>query len=253
MNPDQRFEIVVPDDPAVLVEHADPRTHPVFKRLFEAPQFGLYASEVLPFANYCLVFTNRSSQRITALTVWWKYPHPTLRGPTGIFSMTDAYYLGDNSRQVLFPGEQSLLYPKGAFPARWLALEGLMYMGGDSMKNGLRPIDMILAAPLVTAAIDAVIFEDGRVLGRDESQTVNRLKERKRAAGDFVRLVRRAVDDGLDAHATLKSLCMAQPGVKTDHYLRALRMFTTMLRSKGDPTAILPQFANLPELPEFRR
>jgi hypothetical protein len=256
MNPAQRFEIIAPEEPAISIEHVDPRTHSTFMRLFEGPQLGPHAIKILPFADYCLVLTNRSSQRITALTVWWKYPHPTLRGPSEARNQTDAYYLGDNSNQVLLPEGQSLLYPKGAFAARWLESKSLIHFSSDSGRNGLRPIDMILAAPLVTATIDCIIFEDGRVLGSDESQTVLGIRERKRAAEDFVALVRRAVDEGMNVEEVLKGICATPAqGLARDPYNASLHRFARMLSRfpPRDPLLMIAQFANLPKLPEFWR
>jgi hypothetical protein len=169
--------------------------------------------------------------------------------------LTDAYNRGNDSGQVLLPGRQSLVYPTGSFRADALDVEHPIYFGAEGGMNGLRAIDMIRAAPLVTVSIDVIIFEDGRIIGPDDSQTVNRITERKRAAEDFVALVNRAIDEGLNVEEVLNGICTTTPQNSRDFYNSSLHRFArTLTRRPGiDPRLAVAQFANLPPLPKFWR
>src|SRR6185295_18678205 len=105
-------------------------------------------------------------------TLVWEYPHPTLKGPPGNVSRTDAYYFGNHPEGVVPARSEALIYPKRTIPAAALEYDNLVFMSSETRRNGLRDTDMLREAPLVTVTFDTVIFEDGRVLGDDETGTV---------------------------------------------------------------------------------
>jgi hypothetical protein len=252
LNPHGRFEIVSPTDPGLSVVAFNPQMDATFKRLFERPQLEPFATEVLLFADYCLLFTNESSQRITALTIVWEYPHPILKGPPGNVSRSDAYYFGDNSAGVVPARSQALIYPKRTIPAAVLEYDNLLFTSSENRQNGLREIDMMREAPRVSVTFDTVIFEDGRVLGEDESRTVEFITNRKKAAGEFVTHVRRAQQEGLNIDEVLQKL-YATSGPREDSYTFWLRMFARQLQRvpAANRDESLLQYADLPELPSF--
>ena len=250
MNSHARFEIVAPADPRISAVAFDPQAHATFKRLFERPQLEPFANEVLRYAEYCLLFTNESSQRITALTLVWEYPHPTLRGPGGNVSRSDSYYFGDNSAGVVPPRSQALIYPKRTIPAAGLEFDNYVFMSSENRRNGLRDIDMMREAPLVTANLDTVIFEDGQVLGSDESRTVEFITNRKKAANNFVALIRRAQQDGINLDEELAKLQARETGnSREDSYGFWLQTFCRQLQRSPDRDISLMQYADLPQLP----
>jgi hypothetical protein len=251
-----KFEILVPDDPGISAASFNPGTHPTFKLLFERPQFKEFAAEATAYSDVCVLFTNESSQRITALTLAWSYPHPTLKGPSGSVSRSDSYYFGDNSAGVIPPHSQALIHPKRTIPTAVLEYESLVYAASEGRLNGLSDLDMIRAAPLVTAKFDTVVFEDGRVLGDDESCTVGFITGRKKAAHDFVVLIQRAHQDGLNLDEVLTRLRPSGTGgPRDDPYGFWLATFARQLMRVPAATRIdgLTPYADLPEPPRFSR
>jgi hypothetical protein len=250
VTPRGKFEIVAPADPDISAVAFNPQAHETFKRLFERPQLEDFASEVLRYAEYCLLFTNKSSQRITALTLVWEYPHPTLRGPAGNVSRSDSYYFGDNSAGVVPPRAQALIYPKRTIPAAALEFDNYVFMSSENRRNGLRDIDMMREAPLVRVTLDAVIFEDGRVLGSDDLGTVEFIKNRKKAANDLVTLIRRLQPAGTNVDEALERLqAQETENPREDSYGFWLRTFARLLQGSPDRDVTLLQCADLPQLP----
>src|SRR5204862_2713623 len=179
-------------DAGVSAVACNPQTDATFKRLFERSQLEDFAKEVLLYLEYCLLLKNESPRHITALTLVWEYPHPTLKGPPGNVSRSDAYYFGNHPEGVVPARSEALIYPKRTIPAAALEYESLVFVSGETRRNGLSDLDMLRAVPRVAVTFDAVIFEDGRVLGDDELGTVEFITRRKKAASAFVTLIRRA-------------------------------------------------------------
>lgn len=253
MNSQGRFCINAPSDPAISAVNCDPRKDPTFRRLFEREQLKAFADEVLTYADYCVLLTNASTLRITGFTVVWEHPHPALNGPPGNVSRSDSYYFGDNSRGIIPPHSQALLYPGRTMPAEVLEYDDLVFSSSIRELNGLQDIDMMRAAPRVAVTLDAVIFEDGRVLGDDESRTVEFIVNRKRAASDFVAQVRSAQQEGVVIEDVLRKL-HTQPGnSRDDSYIFWLRTFVRQFSRvpAADRDVSLAQYAELPELPRF--
>jgi hypothetical protein len=255
MSPDPRFVINLPIDPAISATAVNPRTQATFERLFDRPQLKPFAEEVITYADYCLLLTNAASQRITGLTAIWEYPHPNQSRPSLNVRRSDSYYFGDNSKGVIPAHSEALIHPKRTIPEAVLDYEGLMFTSTDGTWNGLRDIDIMHAAPQVVVTFDTVIFEDGRVLGDDESRTVEFITNRKKAASDIVMLIRRAREDGLDIDETLMKLHEEKGGrPREDSYSFWLRTFVRQLHRvpAEDRDVSLAQYAELPELPKFR-
>jgi hypothetical protein len=259
MEPDSRFEVIAPTDPSFSIALCDPATHPVFKQLFERPQFNVLAEEAATLAEYSLVLTNESSERITGLTVIWNHPHPFLqrRGPSRVIFCTDAYFLEGNSAFAVIPPQaQVLIHPRRTISSALLECENLVHFSMESGFNGLPYIDMLNQATRVTVTFDTILFEGGRVLGPDESRSVDSIKNRKRAATDLVTFVRRAKEDGLDLEDYLQSLYSSERGDgQHQSYDFWLQSFARGLH-RGPRAArafTLMQYANLRELPDFKK
>jgi len=252
LNPAERFEIIVPADRGISAVACNPQTHATFKRLFERSQLEPFASEVLQYADYCVLFKNESSQHITALTLVWEYPHPTLKGPPGNVSRSDAYYFGNHPEGVVPARSEALFYPKRTIPAAALEYESLVFMSGEIRRNGLSDLDMMREAPRVAVTFDAVVFQDGRVLGDDEAGTVDFITSRKKAANDFVTLIRRAKQGGEDVDDVLGKLLAQETGnFREDPYGFWLRSFARQLQISPDREIGLAQYGELPKLPTF--
>ena len=247
-----KFEIDLPPDPSISAVAFDPQTHATFKRLFERSQLEPFAKEVLLYADYCGLFKNESSRHITALTLVWEYPHPTLKGPPGNVSRSDAYYFGNHPEGVVPARSEALIYPKRTIPAAALEYDDLVFMSGETRRNGLTDLDMMREAPRVAVTFDAVIFEDGRVLGDDDLGTVEFITSRKKAANDFVMQIRSAGKTGGGVGDVLKELLARETGnSREDPYGFWLRTFASQLQRSPDRDISLTQYADLPQLPRF--
>jgi hypothetical protein len=252
LNSGQRFEIVIPADAAISAVGCNPQTHATFKRLFERSELEPFAKEVLLYADYCVLFKNDSPRHITALTLVWEYPHPTLQGPPGNVSRSDAYYFGRHPEGVIPARSEALIYPKWTIPAAALEHESFVFGSFETRRKGLSDLDMMREAPRVAVTFDAVIFEDGRVLGHDEVGTAEFITLRKKAANDFVILIRRAKQDFESIENVLEKLLARETGnSRDDPYGFWLRTFAAQLRKSPDPDISLTQYADLPQLPTF--
>ena len=74
-----------------------------------------------------------------------------------------------------------------------------------------RPHAALEAAYQVTINVDAVIFNDGLVLGPDKTGLVDSINARAIAIGRVLETVRRATAEGQDITATLRAM-MPPPG-----------------------------------------
>lgn len=256
MQPDSKLEIVAPENPNISIAGCDPSTHPLFRKLFEEPRFERIAVEVAEFSEYCLVFTNNSPTRIMALSVVWNYHDSTPESRSGtMLSRSDAYYLeGNNESAVIPPGSQVLVCPKRTVTAAFLNSGHFFVMSSESRVNGLRTIDLFRGASKVMATFDTIVFEDGRVLGPDQTHSVDSIRNRKKAATDIVTLVRRVQEDSLDVQEMLQRIVNSQGRHEYGGYDFWLGNFARMLLHgfRAARPLNLMQFANLPELPDFR-
>jgi hypothetical protein len=252
----QGFGIHLPNDPAISAVAFDPLTHATFKRIFERSQLKAFAEEVVTYADYCLLLTNRSIRRITALTLVWEYAHPIVTHPPLNVRRSDSYYFGENSRGVIPAHSKALIHPKRTIPEAVLDHEGdLLFASSDGNWGGLRDIDIMRASPQVTVTFDTVIFDDGRVLGGDASRTVEFITNRKKAASEIVALIRRGQEDGSDIDGVLLKVHEETGNAREDSYAFWLRAFARQLRRvpADDRDVSLTQYAALPDLPEFKK
>jgi hypothetical protein len=109
----------------------------------------------------------------------------------------------------------------------------------------------------LTVSFDTIIFEDGHVLGPDESRTLAGLAARKEAGSELVQQVRRAMANGENVQELLSRLSSepeSMDGLKGSWIARfAGTLIHTLPRRFPDSSPQLDQLENLPALPRFFR
>ena len=158
--------------------------------------------------------------------------------------LSGSYSLADGS-VVLAAGERMLVAP-GLLVTETLAKQRGRAGGSSSMPLALR------SAQNISANLDAVVLEDGTVLGPDASHAVDGLLARKAAIDGVVRAVRIAEQNGMDGVEALRILANSQP---TRDQGPDIRQQATIARMLMMSRQWKEQLANLEalQLPRFHR
>jgi hypothetical protein len=206
----------------VFLSYMDATAEDSFARMFEIPNYQDYKP-------YALLLTNGSGQAIVSVTIRWTgrsaektIIHDSSTGsllkgaPGGTSSMTtfglpsrqsqvqmSGSYSSADGPVVLAVGERMLVAP-GLLVSESLAKLRGRAGGSSSMPPTLRSADDI------SATLDAVVLEDGTVLGPDASRTVDGLLARKAAIDGVVRAVHIAEQNGMDGVEALRILANTQ-------------------------------------------
>lgn len=170
---------------------------------FDAKQFPAFSNSLLPTlasANEqeSFVLINRSSKAIVAITVLWQfigadgrqYPHT---------QRTDGFSVA-KSVPVLPSGSKLLIAP-GAFLPEWAATSPHTAIFGSSHQGRV----------YVEANLDCVIFEDGELIGPNESFCDAEIQSRKIAAEEVVKQIRDAQRRGDALEPILKEMLQKVP------------------------------------------
>jgi hypothetical protein len=184
------------------------------------------------------VITNNSTKAVVALTILWDAMLTT--GPGHHTQSTDSF-LNQKSPPILATGARFLVVSSGAFlyegpPGGFGASGGPGHSFGDSPH------------------IDCVIFEDGAVVGPNESHQDQEILGRKAAAEDVVRQVRAAQSRGEDVSGLLQKLAPAKLRVdRSDPNALWRGSFAQDLLGTQDFEGRLSWLEGLPTPPTFYR
>jgi len=190
---------------------------------------------------YTVVLANNLAQPILGLTVRWIRADDTGNLTSGTVR-SDSYLY--TKTPVLDAYGQLLITPFG-FQALKSATGGGIVSGRAGAISRLDELDR---SSQVTIIFDTIIFQDGHVLGPDESKTLADLEARKTAGIDLVQRVRHAIANGEDVHTLLTSLSSRLPSW-TSRFAQSL----TGAPGLSDLEPQLDQLANLQDLPTFFR
>ena len=249
----------------VYLSYVDATAEDNFARMFEIPRYQDYRP-------YALLLTNSSGKAIVALTIRWigtsagksgvfdSSSDSLLSGaPTGGSSMTmlqrpihgqtqvqlGQSYQSANGPEVIANGERMLVAP-GLF-----ARESVAKVRGNAGGSSSMPL-ALQSAESVSATLDAVVLEDGEVLGPDASHTVDALLSRKAAIDGVVSAVRAAERNGQDGVEALRQLANAQPTRDQNPLARQQSTIARVLMSQRQWREQLEKLAAL-QLPRFYR
>jgi hypothetical protein len=170
-----QIDIVAPADPAITVNRP---TGPAY----------------IP---YMVVLTNNADRDIVAVAVMWT---PEGGQPYGVQSES----FGSTTKTPVVPARgQAILTPDG------FQRSDLIQRGAGMLP--VRPHPALEEANHITVNVDAIIFDDGVVLGPDKTGLVDSINARAIAIGRELETVRRATADGQDVTAALRAM-MPPPG-----------------------------------------
>jgi len=164
-----KVDIVAPSDPFVFTAPAGPAYSP-----------------------YMVVLTNKTDHDIVGLAVTWA---PEGDQPYGVQSES----FGSTTKTSIVPARgQAIVTPDG-------------FLRSDFIQKGMamlpkRPHPALEAANHITVNIDAIIFDDGLVLGPDKTGLVDNINARAIAISRVLETVRRATTDGQDVTAALRAM-----------------------------------------------
>ena len=249
----------------VRLSYMDSAAEANFARMFEIPRYQDYRP-------YALLLTNNSGKAIVAVTIRWT---GLSSGRVGVFDSSCSSLLsgapggGSSMASILRPapgqthvqlgqsfvsangpavvadGERMLVAP-GLLAGESLAKQRGTSGGSSSIPQGLQ------SAESITATIDAVVLEDGQVLGPDASHTVDGLLSRKAAIDGVVNAVRAAEQRGQDGVEALRQLANAQPNRDQGPEMRQQSMIARVLMGSRQWREQLDRMAAL-QLPRFYR
>lgn len=259
---------VITIDPAgentrVYLSYVDATAEVNFARMFEVPMYQEYKP-------YALLLTNRSGKAIVAVTIRWM---GTSAGKLGVYDSSSSSLLNGapgaggsmmamrrpvsgqvqvqlgqsyqmaNGPVVVADGERMLVAP-GLLATESMAKQRGTAGGSSSMPPALK------SAESISATVDAVVLEDGEVLGPDASHTVDGLLSRKAAIDGVVSAVRAAEQRGQDGLEALRQLTNAQPPQTPE--MRQQSQIARMLMMSRQWKEQLEKMAAL-QLPRFHR
>jgi len=231
---------------AISVAKLDPSRHAVFdevlQRLEQRGQWSRYRP-------YAVVITNQTDRAVVALTLRWAFTDAA--GKTNVHtSRADIFGLPRRQPPIIEPHQQAAYTPVGRIPA---TLSGVIVGFGSSREPE--------PSARIVFSIDTAVFEDGYVVGPDESATVASLENRKPAAEQLLQEVRSTVENGRDVLELLMNLRtrVADASPFEREKARFAGQLYAQLRTRGDRTnpspldPVMMGLADLPSPPKFFR
>jgi hypothetical protein len=146
---------------------------------FDATAFPNITAKLPPTT---VVLVNNTNRTIVALTARWSAPDPLTRRPHREIMTTDIY-VSAGLKPIMVGNSRTLLAP-----GTILAEDGVGYLsvdngaGGGTISAGSQRVHPAFASGNVEVSLDAVIFEDGELVGPDTRELAAELVGRKRAA-----------------------------------------------------------------------
>lgn len=189
------------------------------------------------------VVTNRSARAVVGLTILWT---STRQDGKRIVNMqrSDAFSM-PGKHVVLHANSRLVATPKGFF---WEPLSSRMYGvgGGGSHYPSAVPID---------ATVDCVIFEDGELVGPNDSHHDVDIASRRIAAASVVQQVREAQGRGEPPETVLSQMEHTRMSGRADRVGFWTSMFASRLSQTraGFLESELTNLQKLPEAPKFFR
>jgi len=165
------------------------------------------------FANVhpaSFVLKNLSNRAIVAIAVEWSYTAQDGHEGRG-FAKSNS--LSTNTGAVVQPYERLFVGPKVFLPE---SLAFAPHIGSPFEALDGRSAHWAATASQITAKIDVVIFEDGELVGPDQSQLGVEIQSQKMAADQIASRVRYAQSQGQDPTPMLKQIAEAPMESTTD-------------------------------------
>jgi hypothetical protein len=206
----------------------------------------LPSSVVAQFHPSTFLLTNhdQSGRAIVALAVQWVYTDP--RGEQGQHFHRSDKYLKQTSNVLVSPNTRLLVAP-GVFLREALALSP--HTGPTLQALDGRDASWAATASKITITVDCVIFEDGAVVGPNNSHLDLEIQSRRIAAVKIAQSVRSIQAAGGDPTSMLKQL--AATSSDSDFVIIWTSILANRLLMAPVLNAQLAGLENMPVLPNF--
>ena len=167
---------------------------------------GFDPAAVQQFHPSTFILVNQSSRAIVALAVQWTYTNQN--GQPGLHTHRSDSFMISRFNAVV-PAHGELLVAPGVFLAESLALSP--HVGPSLAALDGRAAPNVPVASQVTIKIDAIIFEDGEVVGPNQTRYDAEIQSRKIAAEQLAKQVRNAQALGNDPTSVLRQMLETRP------------------------------------------
>jgi hypothetical protein len=186
--------LVAPADTGISAALYDIARQPALARFFERPDGAR-------LAKHSIVLTNESNSHIVGVAVRWVATQYNGQSRTTTWSF-DSFIMNTPVPQpIIRAGTQVIATPVGFAYVR----EGRVSEPGGHGQLVMK-IDDLDQAQQVTVMVDTIIFEDGRVIGTDESHLIDSINAIAGAVKTLVHNLRDAMSDGRNVDDILRNI-----------------------------------------------
>ncbi len=227
---------------------ASPTTDVALKLVAVGDIQGLDAAVIADLHPAMFILSNLSDKAIVGLAVKWVYTDQT--GNVGRYIHRSDSFAMIKSVAVVPPHERLLIVPRAFLPESLLfAAHTGPSLGalGRSAEPGLATVSEI------SATIDTVIFEDGELVGPNESHYDTEIQSRTIAAEQLASQVREAQARGEDPKPLLQEILKAQTFSETDFVAQWTLQYAHRLLEAPIFDVQLSDLENPPMPPKFFR
>jgi hypothetical protein len=207
----------------------------------------LDGAKVQKFHPNAFVLTNQSNKAIVAIMVQWTYVdstgHPRVSNTYSDSFMQPKY-------TAYLPARARLLVAPGAFLPESLAQSAHIGAQLDDL-DGRRERD-IASASEIAAHIDLIIFEDGELVGPNQTRYEVMIQDRKLAATQIAMQLRNTLANGDDPKVTIGHILESVPA-QSDYVGTWTHTYAKMIRRAPSVEKQLEALETLPEPPKFYR
>jgi hypothetical protein len=213
---------------------------------------GFDSSAVSKFHPAAFILTNQSSRAIVGLAVRWVYVDQN--GRQGFLTHKSDSFSMAKAIAVMSPRTRLLVAPGVFLPE---ALAQSPHIGPPLEALDGRAVQSMQDASEITIQIDCVIFEDGEVVGPNQSNYDTEIQNRKIAAEQLAKQVRNAEAKGQDSISVASQIIEAarekEPPDHSDTLSLWNARFAQKLLRSPMPEAQLKALESMPALPKFYR
>jgi hypothetical protein len=223
-------------------------------RAVVARKFDFNAPMNRDYKPLSLLLTNASGKSIIALTIRWTAISAGMSGYPQYSGIDSLKQLGGPGARVqswsTAMGNEVALSGERMLVAPGLFIRESVGTGGSSNMTG-----SLIKAESVTATLDAVVLQDGEVLGPDESRTVDSFRARKAVIDELLNAIKAGERSGLDGVEILKSMDHmggAKLQLRDFEFGQMISSLVTGLMSSSDWRQRLEKLSAI-QLPNFHR
>ena len=207
---------------------------------------GLDPDIVGQFHPNTFLLTNESNRNIIGLMIRWTYTSAQGLASTNSVS-TDS--LDRANAALLAPNATLIVAPNAFLPVAYATLPHTGPMLADLNSQG---DPAMVGATNIQASIDLIIWQDGEIVGPNQTNFDEELHNRKLAAAALASQVRSTIANGGDPKVLVQQIAAIKPQ-KHDTFAYHTHIFARLVLNAPDVTTIVQWLEALPEPPKFFR